>query len=101
MTEQTTTKVAFLTGAAKRICAETARVLHSACMNIVLHHNSSAELAKALAAELNAIRANSVVTIAFNLKEIERLPELAALATAAWGRIDLLEIGRASCRERV
>jgi len=90
MTEQTTTKVAFLTGAAKRIGAETARVLHAAGMNIVLHHNSSAELAKALAAELNAIRANSVVTIAFNLKEIERLPELAALATAAWGRIDLL-----------
>lgn len=90
MTEQTPTKVALLTGAAKRIGAETARVLHAAGMNIVLHHNSSAALADALAAELNAIRANSVVTIAFNLKQIERLPELAEQAAAAWGRIDLL-----------
>jgi pteridine reductase len=90
MTEHTATKVAFLTGAAKRIGAETARVLHAAGMNIVLHHNSSAALADALATELNAIRANSVVTIAFDLKQIERLPDLAKQAAAAWGRIDLL-----------
>jgi pteridine reductase len=90
MTEHTTTKVALLTGAAKRIGAETARVLHAAGMNIVLHHNSSAELADALAAELNAVRPHSVVTVAFNLKQIERLPDLAKQAAAAWGRIDLL-----------
>ncbi|MBT5097819.1 MAG: pteridine reductase [Proteobacteria bacterium] len=90
MTEHTTTKVALLTGAAKRIGAETARVLHAAGMNIVLHHNSSAALAEALAAELNAIRPHSVVTVAFNLKQIERLPDLAKQAAAAWGRIDLL-----------
>jgi pteridine reductase len=59
-------------------------------MNIVLHHNSSAALAEALAAELNAIRPHSVVTVAFNLKQIERLPDLAKQAAAAWGRIDLL-----------
>jgi len=90
MTEHTTTKVALLTGAAKRIGAETARVLHAAGMNIVLHHNSSAALAEALAAELNAIRPHSVVTVAFNLKQIERLPDLAKQAAAACGRIDLL-----------
>ncbi len=90
MTEHTTTKVALLTGAAKRIGAETARVLHAAGMNIVLHHNSSTKLADALAAELNAIRPHSVVTVAFNLKQIERLPDLAKQAAAAWGRIDLL-----------
>jgi len=90
MTEHTTTKVALLTGAAKRIGAETARVLHAAGMNIVLHHNSSAALAEALAAELNAIRPHSVVTVAFNLKQIEHLPNLAKQAAAAWGRIDLL-----------
>jgi pteridine reductase len=90
MTEHTSTKVALLTGAAKRIGAETARVLHAAGMNIVLHHNSSAALAEALAAELNAIRPHSVVTVAFNLKQIERLPDLAKQAAAAWGRIDLL-----------
>lgn len=90
MTEHTTTKVALLTGAAKRIGAETTRVLHAAGMNIVLHHNSSAALAEALAAELNAIRPHSVVTVAFNLKQIERLPDLAKQAAAAWGRIDLL-----------
>ena len=90
MTEHTTTKVALLTGAAKRIGAETARVLHAAGMNIVLHHNSSAELADALATELNAVRPHSVVTVAFNLKQIERLPDLAKQAAAAWGRIDLL-----------
>jgi len=90
MTEHTTTKVALLTGAAKRVGAETARVLHAAGMNIVLHHNSSAALAEALAAELNAIRPHSVFTVAFNLKQIERLPDLAKQAAAAWGRIDLL-----------
>jgi|TARA_B110000977_G_scaffold41643_1_gene56167 pteridine reductase len=90
MTEQTMNRVALLTGAAKRIGAETARVLHASGMNIVLHHNASADLANALAAELNAVRAESVVTIGFDLKQIERLPELAEKAAAAWGRIDLL-----------
>lgn len=42
------TKVALVTGAARRIGAEIARVLHAAGINIVLHYNASEEEANKL-----------------------------------------------------
>ena len=50
----TTPKVALITGAARRIGAEIARILHRSSINIVLHFHASGEEAKALCAELNA-----------------------------------------------
>ena len=54
-------RVALITGAAHRIGASIARTLHGAGMNIALHFRSSRGGAEQLAAELNDIRADSVV----------------------------------------
>ncbi len=57
---QTSSKVALVTGAARRLGAATVRQLHQAGFLIVLHYRSSAAAAHALADELNAMRPESV-----------------------------------------
>ncbi|MDH5660345.1 MAG: SDR family NAD(P)-dependent oxidoreductase, partial [Gammaproteobacteria bacterium] len=56
-------RVALITGAAHRIGATTAKLLHQNGMNIVLHYRGSREKAQALQNELNKIRENSVILI--------------------------------------
>ena len=46
-------KVILITGAAHRIGAQTARMLHAQGANLVLHYHSSREAAQALQSELN------------------------------------------------
>ena len=83
-------KVALITGAAHRIGATTARLLHQEGMNIVLHYRSSREKAQALQQELNAIRENSVVLIQADLHLGSGLPALIEAAVKAWGQLDVL-----------
>jgi len=83
-------KVVLITGAAHRIGATTARLLHSVGANIVLHYRASADGAKALADELNAQRADSVSLLQGDLLDSAALPQLVAQAHAAWGRLDVL-----------
>ncbi len=83
-------KVVLITGAAHRIGAATARLLHQAGANIVLHYRSSGGGAEALAEELNALRAASVTLLQGDLLDIAALPQLVAQAHAAWGRLDVL-----------
>ncbi|HTW38092.1 MAG TPA: pteridine reductase [Steroidobacteraceae bacterium] len=83
-------KVALITGAARRIGAELARTLHGAGLDLVLHYRSSGEEAAALAASLNATRPRSAITLGADLLETSRLERLAAEATAAFGRLDVL-----------
>jgi pteridine reductase len=83
-------KVVLITGAAHRIGAATARLLHRAGANIVLHYRSSGGGAKALAEELNALRADSVSLLQGDLLDIAALPQLVTKAHAAWGRLDVL-----------
>ena len=50
-----TGKAALITGAARRVGASIARVLHAAGAEVVLHYRSSADDAAALMRELNAV----------------------------------------------
>lgn len=83
-------KVVLITGAAHRIGATTARTLHAAGANIVLHYRQSRDGAQALQDELNAIRPDSVALVQADLLEIHTLENLAREAHAAWGRLDVL-----------
>ena len=58
-----TDKVALITGGAQRVGAMTARLLHAAGANILLHYRHSRQPALALQTELNEQRKNSVVLI--------------------------------------
>lgn len=92
MTHETslTGRVALITGAAHRIGATTARLLHGEGMNIVVHYRGSTAAAEALAAELNGLRPDSVVTLSADLHDTAGLDALVARAAAAWGRLDVL-----------
>ncbi len=83
-------KTALITGAARRVGAAIARILHGAGANLVLHYRSSAEDAAELARELNEARAASVALVSGDLLEIEKLPALAAAAVGAFGGLDIL-----------
>ena len=83
-------KVALITGAAHRIGATTAKLLHENGMNIVLHYRSSRNQAQAVQKELNDIRANSVILIQADLHSTNGLPTLIEESVKAWGRLDVL-----------
>ncbi len=85
-----TGKTVLITGGAKRVGAEIARELHAAGANLTIHYRKSANAAAALAAELNAARANSAVTVQAELLEIEKLPALVELAVNRFGALDVL-----------
>jgi len=88
--EGLTGRVALITGAAQRIGAAIARVLHAEGMGLVLHYRSSAGPARALAAELNGVRADSVRLVAADLLDADA-PALLLDAVAAFrGRLDVL-----------
>ena len=83
-------KVALVTGAARRIGAEIARALHDAGMNIVLHYNVSEEEANDLCAMLNQKRQHSAVSLRANLQEAESEKSLITRAADTWKRLDVL-----------
>lgn len=83
-------QVALITGAARRIGAEIARLLHEAGMNIVLHYHSSGEDADSLCQLLNKLRSQSAITIQADLQEMERSKLLVEQAVQVFGRLDVL-----------
>lgn len=82
--------VIMVTGAARRVGAQIARTLHAAGAAVVLHHHASATEAQALAAELNAQRANSALALRRDLRDIAALPALVDEAVGHFGRLDAL-----------
>lgn len=86
----TATRVALITGAGRRLGAAIATALHAAGYRVVLHHRHAVGEAEALAAHLNAERTNSARTLAGELRDIPRLPELVAAAAGFWGGLDVL-----------
>ncbi|MCK5644727.1 MAG: pteridine reductase [Gammaproteobacteria bacterium] len=87
---QPNNKVALITGAAHRIGATTAKLLHENDMNIVLHYRGSRKQAQALQKELNDIRENSVILIQADLHITNGLTALIEESVKAWGRLDIL-----------
>ena len=83
-------KAILITGAARRVGAEISRTLHAAGANIAIHYRGSADEANALAAELNAQRAGSAITLQADLLDTARLPALVEGTLKAFGRLDVL-----------
>lgn len=80
----------LVTGAARRIGAAIARALHASGAKLVLHCHRSRGEADALAAELNAVRADSARVLSADLLDVAAIAPLAESAHAAWGRLDAL-----------
>ncbi len=80
----------LITGAAKRIGAACARLLHNEGYNVFLHYKSSKEAAFLLCQELNGIRINSARIMQADLLDSSQLEALANEACLAWGGIDVL-----------
>jgi len=83
-------KNVLITGAAKRIGAACARLLHSEGCNVFLHYRSSEEEALQLCRELNQCRPDSAKTMQADLLNRNELEALAAEACMAWGGLDAL-----------
>jgi pteridine reductase len=84
------TQVALVTGAARRVGAVLARLLHQAGLNMVLHYHTSQEAADALCEELNQKRAHSAIVLQADLLDVEGARVLAHRAAAQWQRLDVL-----------
>jgi pteridine reductase len=80
----------LITGAAQRIGAACARLLHSEGCNVFLHYRSSQEAALRLCAELNEIRTDSAKLMRADLLDRAELKVLAKAASMAWNGIDVL-----------
>lgn len=83
-------KNVLITGAAKRIGAACARLLHSQGCNVFLHYRSSADEAQQLCAELNQQRPDSAKIMQADLLNMAELEAVAREACMAWGGIDVL-----------
>jgi len=88
--QSTLTKTVLLTGGTHRIGAAIAHTLHRAGMNLALHYRSSGEESAVLRDELNRRRADSVILLQADLRDIASLPALVEQTIARWGRLDAL-----------
>lgn len=88
--ESATAPVVFLTGAARRVGAETARVFHTAGFRVVIHYRSSEPDAIALVNELNRARPDSAACIQSALDTRNSIRAAADDAIAVFGQVDVL-----------
>lgn len=80
----------LITGAARRIGACIARTLHAAGAGVAVHHRGSGKSAGKLAAELNAARPDSAITVQADLLDTPHLPYLVGQIIDHSGRLDAL-----------
>ncbi|MGZ4954171.1 MAG: pteridine reductase [Methylobacter sp.] len=90
MNSTTIAKNVLITGAAKRIGAACARLLHSEGCNVFLHYRSSTAEAQQLCDELNQQRPDSAKIIQADLLNMTELEAVAQESSMAWGGIDVL-----------
>src|SRR5260221_6835836 len=76
MSEPLSGKVVLVTGGAKRVGAAIARRLHREGANLMLHYRGSEREARALRAELNTARADSVALVQADLLDVAGLSEI-------------------------
>ena len=85
-----TDKVALITGAARRIGAHVARMLHAQGMRLVIHYHSSETDARALQQELHGQRPESVLLVRGDLNSVAKCRNLVQETIGAFGRLDAL-----------
>src|SRR2546422_5828215 len=90
MSEPLSGKVVLVTGGAKRVGAAIARRLHREGANLMLHYRGSEREARALRAELNAARADSVALVQADLLDIAGLSEIVRNTIGRFERLDAL-----------
>ena len=83
-------KVVLITGGAKRVGAAICRELHAHGASLMIHYKTSITEARALQAELNLQRANSVAIIQGDLLNMAVLPSLVSESVKQFGRLDIL-----------
>jgi pteridine reductase len=83
-------KNVLITGAAKRIGADCARLLHDQGCNILLHYKSSQQEAEQLCDGFNLKRSDSAKLVQGNLQNREELEAIAQIANTCWGGLDVL-----------
>jgi pteridine reductase len=83
-------KTMLITGGAKRVGAAICRLLHAHGANLMIHYRSSVNEARALQAELNLQRPNSVAIIHGDLLNLSVLPSLVKETIHQFGRLDVL-----------
>ena len=83
-------KVVLITGGARCVGAAMCRMLHASGAHLMLHYRSSGDAARALQAELNATRPDSVALIQADLLNISTLPSLVNETVQRFGRMDAL-----------
>ncbi|PKM12546.1 MAG: pteridine reductase [Gammaproteobacteria bacterium HGW-Gammaproteobacteria-3] len=84
------TKNILITGAARRIGATCAKLLHNEGHNVCLHYRASERQALHLCDGLNALRPDSALAVQADLLSMTALENLAKQAESAWGGIDVL-----------
>jgi pteridine reductase len=83
-------KIVLITGGAKRVGAAICRELHACGAHIMIHYKSSANEARALQAELNLQRPNSVAIIQGDLLNTAIPASLVNETIKHFGRLDVL-----------
>ncbi len=83
-------KIVLITGGAKRVGAAICRQLHAQGANLMIHYNTSVNEARALQAELNLMRPDSVAIIQGDLLNLAVLPNLVSETVKHFGRLDAL-----------
>jgi pteridine reductase len=90
VTTNNTNKVVLITGGAKRVGATICRMLHAEGYLLMVHYKSSINEARALQAELNLQRPNSVSIVQGDLLNVTGIPNLVHETVQCFGRLDVL-----------
>jgi len=88
--KKTYSPVALITGSARRIGAEIARLFHNNGFDVALHYNSSSHEALALETELNETRPNSAKTFQAQLTDINAVKKMGQEVLSWKNQLDVL-----------
>jgi pteridine reductase len=83
-------RAVLITGAARRVGAAIARLLHAHGANLVIHYRSSAKDAEALRSALEAKRRGSATLVQADLADPQSYARVVGEAAQAFGRLDVL-----------
>lgn len=84
------TKVACITGGAKRIGKAIVECFHQAGFNVIIHYHQSVDEAYQLADQCNKIRPYSAMCLQMNLEKIDELSDFCDKVINCFGRLDVL-----------